>query len=172
MQLDSVRKDTHAVSVTGPIVDRKDNRLTQTDGKKPSKGSGRRGESPTGTGGRIACRYFFWGKCSNPWRKNWHPPVCLNYKSESACTHGDKCRFRHVEANRQPSKKQKKSGGKRNSCLTNGVFIHLGCVSQDSHPRKSILREVGRLDQFTESNSRRARCVTYKFGKESIHRKD
>ena len=39
---------------------------TQTDGKKPLKGSGLRGESPSGQGGRIACRHLSKGMCTNP----------------------------------------------------------------------------------------------------------
>ena len=42
--------------------------------------------------------------------KFWHPPVCLNYKSEKGCVHGDKCHFRHVEADGKPNKKSKKGG--------------------------------------------------------------
>ena len=38
--------------------------------------------------------------------------MCLNCKSESGCKYGDKCRFRHVEADGQPSKKSKKRGVK------------------------------------------------------------
>ena len=55
----------------------------QTDGKKPSKGSELRGARPSGKGGRIACRNFFRRKGTNPSCNYWHPPVCLNYKSES-----------------------------------------------------------------------------------------
>ena len=76
---------------------------TQTDGKKPSKGPGLRGESPSGKGGRIACQNFPRGKCTNPSCKNWYPPVCLNYKSESGCKYGEKCRFRHAAVDGQPS---------------------------------------------------------------------
>ena len=83
-----------------------------TDGKKPFKGSGRRGESPSGKEGRVACRHFLRGKCTNPSCGHWHPPVCLNYKSESGCTYGEKCRFRHEEVDGQPSEKSKKSGVK------------------------------------------------------------
>ena len=79
-QLDNVRKETHAVSVT---MEHLENRCghrqkrttvfsftkkaqTQTDGKKPSKGSGLRGGTPSGTGGRSACRNVLVWKCTNP----------------------------------------------------------------------------------------------------------
>ena len=70
---------------------------------------------------------------------------CQNYRSESRCTCGDKCRFRHVvEAEEKPSKKSKKGGAKGSVALLK-EFTQLGCVSQDSHPKNSILREPGKL---------------------------
>ena len=84
----------------------------QTDGKIPSRSSGRRGESPSGTRQKIPCRNFLRSKCTCPSCNFWHPPVCLNYKSESGCTYGEKCRFRHVDVDGKPSKKSKKSGVK------------------------------------------------------------
>ena len=74
----------------------------------------------------------------------WHPPVCQNYKSENRCIHGDKCHFRHVEAERKPSKKTKKGGVKRSVAILK-ESTQLGCVSRDSYPRNSILREPGML---------------------------
>ena len=53
----------------------------------------------------IPCRFKF---CENPSCKFWHPPVCLNCKSEKGCVHGDKCHFRHVEAEGKPAKSQRK----------------------------------------------------------------
>ena len=90
---------------------------TQTGGKKPSTVSDLRGESPSVTGGRISCRHFLRGKRTNPSCNRWNPPVCLNYNSESGCTCGDKCRFRHTEVDGQPGKKSKKSGGKKSVAL-------------------------------------------------------
>ena len=58
--------------------------------------------------------------------------------------HGDKCRFRHVEVDVQPGKKSKKSGGKGSVAFLK-ESRQLGCVSQDSYPRRSILREKGKL---------------------------
>ena len=70
-----------------------------TDWRKETikNGSGLRGQSPFGKGGRIACRNFLRRKCTNPSCNYGHPPVCLNYKSESGCKYGEKCRFRHAE---------------------------------------------------------------------------
>ena len=64
---------------------------------------------------------------------------CCPDKSETGCKYGDKCRFRHVEADGQPSKKSKNSGV--NGSVAFKESIQLGCVSQDSYPRKSILRK-------------------------------
>ena len=69
--------------------------------------------------------------------------MCLNYKSETGCACGKKCRFRHVEIDSQPSRKSNKSRGKGSVALLK-ESIQLG-VSQDSHPRKSILRKEGKL---------------------------
>ena len=59
----------------------------------------------------------------------WHLPVCQNFRSESGCTYGDKCRLRHVEAEEKPSKKSKKGGAKgtvallKRACLRREVPI-------------------------------------------------
>ena len=71
-----------------------------------------------------------------------------------------KCRFRHAEVDGQPSKTSKKSGVKGSVVLLK-ESTQLGCVSQDSHPSKSILRK-GKM----------ARGTTSTFGKERVHRKD
>ena len=74
----------------------------------------------------------------------WHPPVCQKYKSETGCTFGNTCFFRHVEAEEKPSKKSKKVCAKGSVALMK-EFIQLGCVFEDSYPRQSILRQQGKL---------------------------
>ena len=156
-QLDNVQEETLVASVmskhpeTDAARDQKNKRLlphqkarAQTDEKLPSKSSGHRGEYQSGTRGRCPCRDFLKGKCTNSSCNYWHPPVCLNYKSETGCAYGKKCRFRHVEIDGQPSKKSKKSGGKGSVALLK-ESIQLGCVSHDSHPRKSVLWKDGQL---------------------------
>ena len=64
--------------------------------------------------------------------------------SEKGCVFGDKCRFRHVEAEEKPSKKSKRGGAKGLVAFLK-ESTQLGCESQDSYPRKSILREPGIL---------------------------
>ena len=73
-----------------------------------------------------------------------HPPACQNYKSGTGCKFRIKCAFRHVEAEETPSKKSTKGGAKRSLALLT-ASTHLGCVTQDSSPRKSIQREKGQL---------------------------
>ena len=71
--------------------------------------------------------------------------LCVSIASlKKGCTCGEKCRFRHVEADGQPSKKSQKSVVKGSVALSK-ESKHLGCVSQDSHPRKLVLRKEGKL---------------------------
>ena len=73
----------------------------------------------------------------------WHP-VCQNYKFKTGWTFDNTCFFRHVEAKEKPSKKSKKGGAKGSVALLK-ESRRLNCVSQDPHPRKSTLREEGKL---------------------------
>ena len=150
---------------TDAIRDKKDNRPLLHQKRRhrlleryPQKSSGPRGESPSGTGRRIPCRNFLGGKCTYPSCTFWHPPVCLNYKSESGCTYGEKCRFRHVEPDGQPSKKSKKSGVKGSVALIKGVFTIGLCVS-----RENLYGEKEHWDQISPSYSPRARGTTSKI---------
>ena len=104
--------------------------------------------------------------CQKPSCKCWHPPVDENYKSETGCTCGGKCFFRHVEAEEKTSRKSKKDGAKGSVALLK-ESARLGCVSQDSYPRNSILRERGKLGPTP-----RAPGTTKKFGKERVHREE
>ena len=72
------------------IRDKKENsfllhqkRRHRLTGRYPQESSGSRGESPSGTTGRIPCRNFLGEQCTYPSCKFWHPPVCLNYMSGS-----------------------------------------------------------------------------------------
>ena len=141
-QLDRVRKETRVVSVTilyletdveaqrqkGQASSPAPNAKAQTDGQRPSKRSGSRGESRSGASGTIPHRYR--GKCTNPSCNYWHPPVCQNYLSESGCTYGNRCYFRHVEADGVPSKKVEERWCERISCLIKVVPTIGLCVSR------------------------------------------
>ena len=52
---------------------------TQIDQRRPSKGIGHKGESPSGRRGQKACTNFFKGSCPNSSCYYRHPPVCQNY---------------------------------------------------------------------------------------------
>ena len=114
---------------------------SKAEGQKPSQGSGNKEESSSDKRSEIPCRF---NKCKNPSCKFWDPPVCQNHKSERGCIYGDKFHFRHVEAEGKPSKRSKKGGAKGSGSILK-ESIQLVCVSQDSHPRKSFLREPRRL---------------------------
>ena len=49
---------------------------TQIDGRKPSKGFGPEGESPSGRKGLEACKHFLKGTCSNSSCNYWHLSAC------------------------------------------------------------------------------------------------
>ena len=68
----------------------------------------------------------------NPSCKFWHLPVCQNYKSEKGCICGDKCHFRHVEAEEKPKQKSKKGGAKGSVAILK-ESTQFVCVSQDSY---------------------------------------
>ena len=79
-----------------------------------------------------------------------HRPECQNYKSEAGCNFGRTCFFRYVEDEEMSSKKSKK-GGAKGSVAIMKESAQLGCVSQDSYPRKYILCGKGKLgSQFSK----------------------
>ena len=128
-QLDSVRKETHPVSVmilyleTDVQVQRQKDkrplphqmRRHRLTDRHPQKDQAAEEKALRIASGRIPCRYR--GKCTNPSCNYWHPPVCQNYLSESGCKYGNRCYFRHVEADEKPSKKSKKGGAKGSVAL-------------------------------------------------------
>ena len=61
--------------------------------------------------------------------KFWHPPVCQNYKSEKGCVCGNKCHFRHVEAEGKANKGSKKGGAKGSVAILKETFSIGLCVS-------------------------------------------
>ena len=74
-------------------------------------------------------------------------PSCESSRvSKKGSVHGDKCHYRHVEGAGMPSKREKKGGAKGSVViLKESTHLDLGCVSQDSYPGKSTLREEGKL---------------------------
>ena len=68
---------------------------------------------------------------------------------------------------KEPSKRSKKGGAKGSVAILE-ESIQLGCVSQDSFPRKFILRGTLKIgdDQNTTSNSPKVAGTQIKFGRE------
>ena len=116
--------------------------IGETDGKKPSKCSGLRGESPSGKGGRIALQH------SESVQTRHVVLGTLPCVSESGCKIGEKCRFRHAEVDGQPIEKSK-NGGVRGSVSLLKVSIQLGCSSR-LPPEQICFAEKGEnWDQIT-----------------------
>ena len=97
--------------------------------------------------------------------------MCQNYKSETGCICGEKCRFRHVEAEERPSKKTKKGGAKGSVALSK-ESPKLGRVSQDSYPRKSFLREERRLGSKHAVNFSKSTWHQRKIRERRVHREE
>ena len=70
-----------------------------------------------------------------------------------------------------PTRSRKKGGGAKGSVAILKESVQLGCVSQDSYPRKSIPRESGMLgSKHTVTFSKGTWDQIKKFGKETVHR--
>ena len=151
-QLDHVRKETHAVLVTmehletGAIIYKKDNRLLLHQNcrhrlreRNHQKVQALEEKVLLEQEARLHAQIF----PKEALCECWHPPVCENTKFVSGCKVGDQCLFRQTEADRQTSKKYKKSGGKGLVAVLK-ESVQLGCVSQDPYPTKSLVRKRGK----------------------------
>ena len=56
----------------------------------------------------------------------------------------ENCRFRRLAFGEKPNNKSKKGGAKRSVAMVKEL-TPMNCVSQDPHPKKSILRKEGQL---------------------------
>ena len=81
---------------------------------------------------------------------------------------GRTCFFRHVDAEEKLSKKSKKGVAKGSVALLK-ESTQLGCVSQDSHPRKYILREKGKLGSNRAVKFSQGTWHQKKIRKERVH---
>ena len=70
--------------------------------------------------------------------------MCLKYKSEKGCENGDKCHFRHVEAEGKPNKKSKKDAAKGSVATLKSLHMWVVYL-KIFYQRKSIPREPGKL---------------------------
>ena len=66
-----------------------------------------RGKSPSGRMSRWPCKDSLKGTCTNSFCEEWHPPVCLFYKSENGCRFGEKCSYLHRQVDELPCKRSK-----------------------------------------------------------------
>ena len=156
--MDNVQKEAHVVSVmtdqykeTCTVVrDAKDDRLLPHQIRRPRLTNGEKNPRKHHATKRKALKtkgakiHAVTTIVKTPSCTFWHPPVGQNYKSETGCTYGHKCDFRHVGTNENPSSKSKK-GGATGSVASLKECTQLGCVSQDSYPRKTLLREERKL---------------------------
>ena len=134
------------------VRDEEDDRLLPHQIRRPRLTMGRKHQATEkkalqtkGAKFRAVTKMVFFLKKNS--RKFWHPPVCQKYKSETGCKNGRTRFFRHVEAVEKPSKKSMKG-----SVALLVKSFQLGCVSQDSDPRESILSEEGTLGSKTRLN--------------------
>ena len=156
--MDNVPKETHVASVmtskplytVAKVRDEKGDRLLLHPIRRQNRLMARdknphRDQENSFDKIEIPCRFKF---CTNPLCKFWHLPVCLNYKSEKGCAHGDKCHFRHVEAEGKPNKKKSKKSGAKGSVASLRESFQLGCevnLQILNRENLSILRESGKL---------------------------
>ena len=94
---------------------------------KPSKESGNKEESSSVKRSKSPCRFRI---CKNPSCKFWHPPVCQKYKSKKDA---------NMATNAISDMMRQKEGAKGLVAILK-ESTQMGCVSQDSHPRKSTPR--------------------------------
>ena len=71
-----------------------------------------------------------------------HPPVCRTYKSGHRCIHGNNCLCRHADGEEKPSKRSKSASTQGAGAILKEERVQ-GCVSQNSVPKKSVLRKAG-----------------------------
>ena len=142
--------------------------LTQTDGKKPSMGSGFRGEIFFLKEDRISCLNFLNGKCTNPSRNYWHPPVCLNYNTSLNQVANMATNVQSdIEVDGRPIKSWRKALEK-DQLPSLKESILFGCVSQDYYPRKS-LRKFGKFgSNHTVTYTKSIWHPVQKFGNERV----
>ena len=101
---------------------------TDDEGQKSSQGSGSKHENSYDKS-EIPCRFKF---CKNPSCKFWHPPVCLNYRSEKGCVHGTwrQMPFPTCWSRRKAQQEVKERWCERISCLNEGVLPIGLCISR------------------------------------------
>ena len=105
-------------------------------------------------------KIVMWSSASScvSWLQVWNRCIC-----------GHRCLFRLADGEKKPSARSRKRRYWRSSCYSEGKKVQ-GCVSQNSDPMNSILREAGELwlNASAEHTMKfsEARGTKLKFGKE------
>ena len=120
-------------------------------------------------------------KAMSKWRKTLWPSMkgrmnTLSRRKDlklNAAKYGRNCQFRQSDAEEAPSTKSQKESAKGSVALLKEK-VQIGCVSQDSDPKKSIPRKVGKIGIESISGTqreilRRHLAQNFKFGKEKSH---
>ena len=97
-------------------------------------------EASPATGAKIPCLWEE-ARCKRSSCDYRHSPVCCDYMSGNRCIHGSNCLYQHVDAEEKPSKKSKKESTQGAIAILKEKKVQ-GCVSQNSDPKKSILRQI------------------------------
>ena len=108
-------------------------------GQTDVKSSTSRDASPA-TRAKIPCLWV--ARCERPSCYFRHPPVCREYKCGKRCIYGKSCLYRHADGREKPSKKSKKESTQGAVSILKEKKVQ-GCASQNSDPKKSIMRKAG-----------------------------
>ena len=111
-------------------TDEREVKYTKTSGNKEENSSDKKRAKFHDDTGFVKNRYVNFGTL----------PCVKTTSQKKGCTHGKKCFFRHFEAEEKPDRRSKKGGAKGKVSLLK-ESTQLGCTSQDSYPRQSILHE-------------------------------
>ena len=68
--------------------------------------------------------------------------MCHSYTSGNRFIYGHRCQYRHADGEEKPSKRSKKESTQGAVAILRQKKVQ-GCVSQNSDPKKSILRKAG-----------------------------
>ena len=128
--IDNVLEETHAV--TNMIQESSCSKAQQTDGErqKSSQGSGSKQEHSLDKN-ETPFRFKF---CKNPSCKLWHPPVCLNHKSE-------KLYIVDMSKQKESPTNSRINVAKKDQLLCKKESAQTRCVSDLSYPRKPLQHE-------------------------------
>ena len=108
-------------------------------GQTDVKSSASRDASPA-TRAKIPCLWV--ARCERPSCYFRHPSVCREYKCGKRCIYGKSCLYRHADGREKPSKKSKKESTQGAVAILKEKKVQ-GCASQNSDPKKSIMRKAG-----------------------------